>query len=142
MKEMKFRVVFQHVGFMPGKDISDKALEKAHEQYVRMYDQFTKYSDPLLERINGNWEEYETAKLYFNDEEIKAMQKVMRIDETYDYNKWLAGFYEKICKLVDQSCCMYGLKSKIFRDTDGAPHYGVTFRRNPNWSMYMTIEEM
>lgn len=142
MEKKVFRVVFQHCGFMPGKDISEQALEKAHDQYVKMYNLFAKSSDQILDKINDIWHNYEYAKLLSNDAAIKAMQKVMNIDDTYDYNKWLAKHYEEIGRAIDRSCCMYGLKSKIFRDTDGAPHYGVTFMRNPNWSMYITIEEL
>jgi len=141
MKNKVFRVIFQHCGFMPGKDISEKELEKAHDQYVKMYNTFAKCSDQVLDKLNMAWMDYEFQKGFGNEKLLKAVQKVMGIDDSYTYTKWIAKYYEEIGAVVDRACSWYGLKSKIFVDGD-AVHYGVVFKRNPNWSMYITIEEL
>ncbi len=141
MGNTMFKVVFNHHGFMPGKDISEEELASMHDCYFKMYNQFANGFIMLWDKISDSWRNYELAKFYANEDSIKTMQKIMDIDETYDFNKWIMKWYKEIADAVDQTYFWSGLKSKIFQDEDGTPHYSVVFKKNPNWSMFATIKD-
>ena len=137
--DLQVKVNFHEVGFIPGKDISEKEMESLRTQFMEMYNLWAGYVNQVQEKINETWNRYEDIKNH-NDSIVTLMcQLTMEITEEMDYFDWCEKWYKDIAKCVDLGFTHTRLRGSIFRD-DNNPIYGVTFIDHPDWSMNFTIE--
>jgi len=140
MEDLRFECVFHEIGFAGGVDVSERELESLHSQFVTMYNQFASMSNSILDKVRDIWDSYEFAKT-FSKELSEQMAKTMGISPDATYEDWETKWYMQIADAVDVGFPFGKLKSWIFHD-DGIPHYGVCFKKNPNWKMYVTIKQI
>lgn len=147
MAKTELRAKWNPKGFVPGKDISETYWNRAIDEFALMYNQFAQMSNQVLDKINDTWERYESIKrldtITGSSMATYLTQQAMGIEEQATYGDWLAKWYTEICEAIDQIALISGfiMRSDIWRDEDGNPHFGVKFGQKPEWKIYMTVEQ-
>jgi hypothetical protein len=148
MATVEFKAKFNAKGFVPGIDISEEEWELAISEFLAMQNQFAQNCNKIQDKLNENWEKYETIKR--KDELLgcsgiytRMTQQAMGISDKTTYGDWLERWYKEVCDVIDECAEFAGfhLRSNLHREED-LPMFGAKFKDRPDWKIELTLEQV